>query len=349
MRSAAIVGIAIGMSCISGCAAFHDWTQQSSFGMAAADLDPDLVSYKTMLNPGSGLPVTPPSDTNKNYLGLVVKDSESKCSEFINHLVLAETTNNAGLDIVSTVFSALGTVFTPINTVHILTAGATIASGSKTAIDSDIFAKATVSNYAQAIQATYYTDIGNYMSALSNSSSDSLVPSIEVAKIVAIHKECSLASAQSTISQTLQTAANPSATQNATTTVAVTSLPPGGTALSVIANSSLLPASKVEVDYSTTTTDTSVALVAQHLASAISGNPSLKGAGISATSSGNSVLITWPSSLDIDWKTSAYLVIVTGQAATSGAQGGNSVTQGGTSTAQGGTPTGHPGRAILLK
>jgi len=315
------------MFCISGCTAFHDWSQQSSFGMAASDLNPDLVNDKVMSNPGSSYPA--PANANKSYLGLVVKDSEGKCSEFVNHLVLQETTSNTGLDIITTVFSALATVFTPLNTVHALTAGASIASGSKTAIDADIFGKATVANYAQAIQATYYTDIDSYLAALNTASDDKLIPSIEVSKIVAIHKECALASAQSTISQTMLSATG-TATQNATTTVTVKSLPPTGTNLSVTATSSSLPGSPFVESYSTTGADASVTLVAQHLASKIGGDQALKGPGITASSSGDSVIISWPSSLDITWSSApaTYLSAATSQSV---------------------TPTGHPGAAVKRK
>jgi len=48
-------------------------------------------------------------------------------------------------------FSALGTAFTPISTVHALTAGASITSGWKTAVDSDIYAKLTIQNLVLAL------------------------------------------------------------------------------------------------------------------------------------------------------------------------------------------------------
>lgn len=95
------LGIVVAMSCLAGCSAIHDWEQQSRFGVTAADINPALISDAVILNPSSYPPgntnaVTP--DTNKNYLGLVIKDSEEKCGEFVSGLVLAETTENTGLD-----------------------------------------------------------------------------------------------------------------------------------------------------------------------------------------------------------------------------------------------------------
>jgi hypothetical protein len=170
------------------------WGSGKGYGVAADDLDPNLVSNTALLH----------VDGDKiTYVGLILNDSENKCGDFVKRLVAAESGTDTTLDILSTTFSALATAFTPMATVHALTAAGTVASGSKTAIDSNIFAKASIANFVQAIQSTYYADVNKYRTSLVAPGA-LIVPSIEVTKITPIHAECSLASAQATIAATLK-------------------------------------------------------------------------------------------------------------------------------------------------
>jgi hypothetical protein len=148
--------------------------------------------------------VTNPASPNKERLGLIINESEHKCGEFLNGLVLAANSSHLGLDGLSTVFGALGTVFTPLSTVHGLTAAGAITSGWRADIDSDIYAKAAVASYAQAIQSTYYADLKTYMDGLASQNDTDIILSMEIAKLRTIHKECGLASAQAAIAATLQ-------------------------------------------------------------------------------------------------------------------------------------------------
>lgn len=359
MKTCYALAIILTVSSATGCSLFD----QSRFGVSAASLDPALVSNAVMANPASYLGSNAPTtNLTKNYLGLVVKDSEQKCGQFVNGLVLAETTTNTGLDMITTVFSALATAFTPVNTIHALTAGATISSGWKTAINSDIYQKATIGNYAQAIQASYYTDIGNYVSALSIASNDTLIPSIEVSKIEAIHKECSLASAQSTISSTLQ-ASTTTTTTGATsvTKVTVQSVPAAGTALNLTATSTALTGSPVLVNYSTAAADSKSSAIAQDLANAINSNATFKQASISATAAGSSLEISWPTVLNIQWTSSPSNVLITTTAQTASVvttAGPAPVTSpsarrlnvpASSAALLGETPTGYPGAALQAR
>lgn len=195
MRAIHVIVLPIFCILLEGCgAALDQWEYTNSFMVSADPLDPNLTSTAALLDP---------KNNTKNYIGVIVNDSELKCGKFMNGLVLAENGVNTGLDIGTTIFSALATAFSPLATVHALTAGATISSGSKTALDADIYAKATIGNYDQAIQSTYYKSIADYLNTLTNSTQE-ITLSIEVDKIRTIHKECSLASAQASISSTLQ-------------------------------------------------------------------------------------------------------------------------------------------------
>ena len=137
----------------------------------------------------------------REFLGRVVLESETKCTDFLNHLVFAENSVNTTGDILTTAMSAVATVFTPISTVHGLTAAATITSGSKAAIDSDIYAKASIMNFQTALEQSYFKNIAAYTDALPDMTN--IVVSVEVAKIESIHATCNLAAAESAIATTL--------------------------------------------------------------------------------------------------------------------------------------------------
>lgn len=94
----------------------------------AADLSPTLVSIDAQnAAQSSGQP--------KQYLGLVVGDSEDKCKTFAQTLISSETSFNTTADILTTIATALGTLFTPLSTVHSFTAAGSIISGSKNAVN----------------------------------------------------------------------------------------------------------------------------------------------------------------------------------------------------------------------
>jgi len=141
--------------------------------------------------------------TRREFLGLVAAESERKCQTFINGIVLEEGNSNFYGDSISTLFSALATVAKPINTVHGLAAGSTIASGTKNAYLNGFFAKATIANFADAMQRSYASAMTQYLNGMP-SLGDDMVVSDELAKIQSIHQLCSLASAEQVISATLK-------------------------------------------------------------------------------------------------------------------------------------------------
>jgi hypothetical protein len=178
--------------------------------VAAAELDQTLVN--TALQAST-------ADARVSAIGAVVQDSSQKCAKFMNGLVLISNTTNSGFDMATTLFTALATAFHPIGTVHSLAAAGSISSGWKTAIDSDIYAKATAGNYAQAIQASYFQQLSDYVSGFEKIPTGQIVSGFEITKIRAIHFECSLAAAQSAITATIGAAQ----TSNAQTTNSITS------------------------------------------------------------------------------------------------------------------------------
>jgi hypothetical protein len=188
---------------LTGCGTILSVLTGSKADNSVSAEDIDLVKDNLLPMPTEGKP-----REKQEYLGRVVSDSEHKCSKFLNGLVLGENTTNTTLDIASTAFSALSTAFTPPGTKTALSAAASIAIGSKTAIDTDIYAKAAIADFSTAIQKTYSTKIQDYttnLPTLTDTTSAPLIVSNEVAKIQAIHALCGLAPAESSLQAKLGT------------------------------------------------------------------------------------------------------------------------------------------------
>jgi uncharacterized protein YceK len=144
------------------------------------------------------------------FLGGVAAQSERNCDGFLKQLVLGENAINTTGDVLGTVASALATAVTPPGTKTALSAAATIATGSKTAIDTDIYDKAAISDFSTAIQNTYYTAYRSYTDALPKLTDTDAAPLIvnnEIAKIESMNAECALAPAESAIQAKLGTSA----------------------------------------------------------------------------------------------------------------------------------------------
>lgn len=161
---------------------------------------PVTINVNGVATPVMLTPAAPPG-YEKEYLGLILIDSGTKCQEFVDRLSTAQRGVDTSFDILSTILSALATAFTPLNTVHALTAGATISTGTKSAIASDVYAKATAPLIIQQIDNTYYTNIDVYRKEILNTDPKAIVPALEVSRIQAIHRQCSLDSAIASLSQ----------------------------------------------------------------------------------------------------------------------------------------------------
>ncbi len=145
------------------------------------------------------------------YLAAVVFQSEKKCNEFMNRIVIGQNTVDTTGDILATTFSALSTAFAPAATKTALSAAASIASGTKANVDADIYAKAAISDFATAIsRRRYYANIQTYttnLPKLTDADDAPLVVTNEISKIESYHATCALAPAESTIKASLAKAA----------------------------------------------------------------------------------------------------------------------------------------------
>jgi hypothetical protein len=203
MPTSRLIAASIAALSLSGCTtAMNALNDTADNSVAAAPLDVKPADIAAQSATTATLP------DRVAYLSSVVSDSMTKCNTFSDKLVLAEASVDTAGDVMATIASALGTVFVQTATIHAFTAASTMITGSKTAVDSDVFAKATVPALGTALKQTYFTDIANYNDGLANLTQPgaSFDVGSEVNKIQAIHAECSLAAAEATVNQTLQQA-----------------------------------------------------------------------------------------------------------------------------------------------
>jgi hypothetical protein len=162
------------LSCLlTGCGAIEKLEQKSAFSVGAVPLvftdesnvptdwpnvNNEWAQYRKQMYDDLGIRL----DKKKDYLGFVVSASEHRCATFLTSLVVSSNGTHTALDMITTVFSVLGTAFTPIATVHALTAGATISNGWKNAIDTDIYAQLALQDMLQEILDTYYNQMNIY-------------------------------------------------------------------------------------------------------------------------------------------------------------------------------------------
>ena len=196
-RFASVIAVpALLTSCITAATTISDTHRLIS-------ADPIQTEFAATASNGTTITLSPTAfgEYKKEYLGLVLINSGTKCQAFADRLSTAQRGVDTSFDILSGILSALATALTPLSTVHALTAAATISTGTKSAIAADIYAKATASLILQQINRTYYANIDNYRKDLVKRDADSIVPALEVSRIQAIHRECSLDAAIANLSE----------------------------------------------------------------------------------------------------------------------------------------------------
>jgi len=166
--------------------------------------DPIQINWP---DPDKG-PETPiaPAFSNRAYVAKVAFDSAMKCQAFLDRTGLAIRGVDATFDILTTALSTVATAVTPIATTHALSAAAAISSGTKSAIDADVYAKQTAWLIAQQIDSTYFADFKTYADKLLNTTDDARIyPPAEILQIAYIHRECDIDKALAVLASKSQT------------------------------------------------------------------------------------------------------------------------------------------------
>jgi hypothetical protein len=196
-------------TCLSGCASWAKILQGPSAQSLVSAVPLNVLTDKTSSDYTKFQDNSFSDDDDKqNFLARVVVDSESKCLAFLNGVIIAENSVNTTGDVVSTALTAAATVLKPITAVHGLTAGATLATGTKTAVNANIYAKASIANFQTALEKSYFKSISDYLTALPNLKGSGFLVTAEVAKLESIHATCTLAAAESSIASTIASPTN---------------------------------------------------------------------------------------------------------------------------------------------
>ena len=166
-----------------------------------------LVGAKPLSDPAPKIKesVDAPSES-RNIVEKRAQESIAGCQAFATQLMLTQNTVNTTADISSTILTALATVFTPLTTVHALT-GATVVTGSKTAIASNIYAQATMSGLRAALDKTSFEPMLEYLKQLRDGPDKEINVSSEFSAIQLQHSQCNLAPAEVVIDQTVNSSA----------------------------------------------------------------------------------------------------------------------------------------------
>jgi hypothetical protein len=193
--------------------------------------------------------------------------------------------------------------------------------------------------------------MGEYVAVLNKADDKTLTASIEVVRIQTIHRECTLAAAQSTISATLQPSGAQESSAIAQDTLQVTGTLPAGGNVSLSATSRVLPGYVVNVFYPVKPADTAIDIAAGILA-AVNNDSALKGAGIKAvqTNEGKpdgTIILQSPASAGVMWDTNQRNIVKLTIAAPTTSKGpGAGTTVGTTAPAASSPPVVVPGRKI---
>src|SRR5579862_1816404 len=244
------------------------------------------VSGCTYLSHGGGLqlaadPLEKAADAqgsnNLEKVHDLVQDSQTKCEAFVVDMFKRTAETNTGLDILGTITSSLATVFTPLTTVHALTAASTITGGAKTAISTEFLNGVTISHITQAIQSTYSVDMKNYINYLNTVTDPNGIDVVGArSTIQSYHAECALPAADGSIASALQPSSPPQSTQ-------------------------------LTLTYTVTATDKTAANVASHILAQLNGDANFKAAGVTAAEDKNppngTIKISIPANSTATWKT----------------------------------------------
>jgi hypothetical protein len=193
---------------LAACSSIRDANRNLFVGLVAAEpLDHDFaIPEIPAVDPKPGVPgraavpaatwtltgVTP--DDTPTYLSLVLFDSIGKCKRLIDSQGILSRAIDVEFDSISTILTALATAFTPLATVHALTAAAAISSGTKANLDTDLYHQKTSDIIATQIDSTYFANLNAYVGGLATTIGDKKAISapIEFIKIALIHRQCSI-------------------------------------------------------------------------------------------------------------------------------------------------------------
>lgn len=124
-------------------------------------------------------------------IGSMISDGIAKCTRFMHGLGSWNRGIDSFFDVTTGTLAALGAVFTPLNTVRALSAGAAISSGTKTSLQTNLYAQQVSPVLVDVIQRNYQKSVDDLVTKLKSSPDDYPV-SLAVNDVLLMHNTCSL-------------------------------------------------------------------------------------------------------------------------------------------------------------
>lgn len=177
-------------------------------------------------------------------LGALVSESIANCGRFMDRLTLGRGSFNYASDATASLLSAAAAIATPTTAARQLAAGSTVVNASKSSFDSEFYANATSGTLQTAIARTYFHDMSDYISRLARINEADVRAYLEIPQLQAIHSNCTLANAQSTVQATLQAAAPAAPASAASAAASAPQQPASAAAQAASAASGAYPTTK---------------------------------------------------------------------------------------------------------
>lgn len=185
--SRAAIPLAMVLLLLPGCGEIRDVLRKNNEGVVAVrPLDEKLY----------GAPMDAAIADKSGYmrnimLGTMAVDSATKCAIFQNGIGTSSRVTDGFFDVMTTTLAGLGAVFTPVSTVRALSASAAISSGTKTAIDANVFGFKTAPTIVGQINTHYKKGLDDLV-VKTKLSADQWPAPFAAAEMISLHNTCSL-------------------------------------------------------------------------------------------------------------------------------------------------------------
>ena len=196
------------VSLLAGCDAYHAVADKEAMRFAGAEALDD--SYRAAANVAAQTAVEVGSSDAKSWIGAAASDSLRKCQAFIGRVTVGRIVPDLTLDVAALGLAGAATISEPIRVAKTLAALAGISTGTRAAIDTDVFAQNTAPVIVQKIQQTYYGQMKDFLEQIRQAGTVNV--SVEYGNLLYIHSQCSLPLAVAAIGNNLTVANTPVAT-----------------------------------------------------------------------------------------------------------------------------------------
>jgi hypothetical protein len=183
-----VLPMLLGVAILSGCGSIREQLRKGNEGIVAAIPIEETTYGKDPMKAALDDPTT---RSRNMMIGNMAVDSATKCAIFVNGLGSTGRITDSFFDILTTTLAGLGAILTPVNTVRALSGAAAISSGTKTALDADVFGQKT----APAIVGQININYAKALKEVVQKSKDDNIgwpPPLAASEMITAHNQCSL-------------------------------------------------------------------------------------------------------------------------------------------------------------